>query len=41
MVSNNLLYFIHLQLNEIFGTKDIEPFAGLAVGDFFQLPSVG
>ena len=41
MESNNLLYFIHLQLNEIFGTKDIEPFAGLAVGDFFQLPSAG
>ena len=43
MVSNNLLYYIHLRLNEIFGTTDIKPFAGLtilAVGDFFQLPSV-
>ena len=43
MVSNNLLYYIHLQLNEIFGTTDIKPFAGLtilAVCDFFQLPSV-
>ena len=44
MVSTNLLYYIHLRLNEIFGTTDIEPFADLtilAVGDFFQLPSVG
>ena len=43
MVSNNLLYYIHLRLNEIFGTTDIKPFAGLtilAVGDFFQLLSV-
>ena len=40
MVSNNLLYYIHLRLNEIFGTTNIEPFAGLTilvVGDFFQL----
>ena len=44
MVSNNLLYYIHLRLNESFGTTDIEPFAGLtilAVGDLFQLPPVG
>ena len=44
MVSNNLLYYIHLRLNEIFGTADIELFAGLtilAVVDFFQLPPVG
>ena len=43
MVSNNLLYYIHLQLNEIFGTTDSEPFVGLtilAVGDVFQLPPV-
>ena len=44
MVSNNLLYYIHLRLNEIFVTADTEPFAGLiilAVGDFFQLSPVG
>ena len=44
MVSNNLLYYIHLRLDEIFGTTDIEPFPGLtilAVGDFFQLSAVG
>ena len=44
MVSNNLVYYIHLRLNEIFGTADIELFAGLtilAVVDFFQLPPVG
>ena len=44
MVSNNLLYYIHLRLNEIFGTTDTEPFAGLtilAVSDFLQLSPVG
>ena len=44
MVSNNLLYYIHLRRNEIFVTADTEPFAGLiilAVGDFFQLSPVG
>ena len=44
MVSNKILYYIHLRLNEIFGTADIEPLAGLpilAVGDFFQLPPAG
>ena len=44
ILSNNFLYYIHLRLNEIFGTTKIEPFAGvtiLAVGDFFQLPPVG
>ena len=44
MVSNNLLYYIHLRLNEIFGTAGTEPFAGLtilAVSDFLQLPPVG
>ena len=43
MVSSNLLYYIHLRLNEIFGTTNTEPFAGLtilAVGGFFQLPPV-
>ena len=44
MVSYNLLYYIHLRLNEIFGTTKIEPFAGLIileVANFFQLPPVG
>ena len=44
MVSTNLLYYIHLRLNEIFGATHIEPFADLtilAAGDFFQLPPVG
>ena len=44
MVSNNLLYYIHLRLNEIFGTTGTEPFAGLtilAVSDFLQLSPVG
>ena len=44
IILNKLLYYIHLQLNEIFGTKDTKPVAGLtivAVGDFFQLPPVG
>ena len=44
MVSNNLLYYVNLRLNEIFGTTDIKPFAGLtilAVCNFFQLPPVG
>ena len=44
IILNKLLYYIHLQLNEIFGTEDTKPVAGLnivAVGDFFQLPPVG
>ena len=44
MVSNNLLYYIYLRLNEIFRTADTKPFAALtilAVGDFFQLQPVG
>ena len=43
MVSNNLFY-VHIRLNEIFGSVTQEPFAGLtviAVGCFFQLPLVG
>ena len=41
MVSNDLLYYVHLRLNEILGCVTSEPFAGItviAVGDFFQLP---
>ena len=44
MVSNGLLFFVHLRLNEIFGSANNEPFAGIAVisvGNFFQLPQVG
>ena len=44
MVSNNLLFYVHLRLNEIFGTVNDKPFAGISVitvGDFFQLPLVG
>ena len=44
MVSDNLLYYIYLQLNEIFRTADTKPFAALtilAVGYFFQLQPVG
>ena len=44
MVSNNLLYYIYLRLNEIFRAADTKPFAALtvlAVGDFFQLQPVG
>ena len=44
MVSNGLLFFVHLRLNEIFGSANNEPFAGIAVisvGNFFQLQQVG
>ena len=44
MVLNNLLYYIHLRLNEFFRITGTEPLADLnilAVGDFFQLPPVG
>ena len=39
MVSNDLLFYIHLRLTEIFGTKNGELFGDLsviAVGDFFS-----
>ena len=44
MVSNNLLFYVHLRLNEIFGTVNDKPFAGISVitvGDFFQFLPVG
>ena len=44
MVSNDLLYYVHLRLNKIFGCVTNESCAGIpviAVGDFFQLPPVG
>ena len=44
MIFNNLLFYEHLRLNEIFGTVNDKPFAGISVitvGDFFQFPPVG
>ena len=44
MVSNDLLFHIHLRLTEIFGSLNDQPFAGvsvISVGDFLQLPPVG
>ena len=38
MVSNDLLFYNHLRLNEMFGSVNNEPFAGITVttvGDFF------
>ena len=43
MVSNDMLFNIHLRLVEIFGFQGNKPFAGLTViiiGDFFQLPPI-
>ena len=43
MVSNNLLFYVHLRLNNFFCTVNDKPFAGISVntvGDFFQLPRV-
>ena len=39
MVSNDLLFYVHLRLNEIFSSVKNEPFAGvtvITVGDFFS-----
>ena len=44
MVSNELFFYVHLRLNEIFGSVNNDPFAGITVivvGDLLQLPSVG
>ena len=44
MVSNELLFNVHLRLNEIFGSVNNDPFAGITVivvGDLLQLPAVG
>ena len=44
MVSNELLFYVHLRLNEIFGSVNNDPFAGITVivvGDLLQLPPVG
>ena len=44
MIFNNLLFYDDLTLNEIFGTVNDKPFAGISVitvGDFFQFPQVG
>ena len=44
LISNLLLYHIHLWLVETFGCSDNQPFEGLSVivvGDLYQLPTVG
>ena len=44
MVSNELLFNIHLRLNEIFGSVHNDPFAGITVivvGDLLQLSLAG
>ena len=44
MVSNELLFYVHLRLNEIFGSVNDDPFAGITVvvvGDLSQVPPVG
>ena len=44
IVSNDLLFHVHLRLTEIFGSVNDQPFASvsvIAVGDFFRLPPVG
>ena len=40
MVSNDLLFHVHLQLTEIFGSANDQPFAGVSVitvGHFFSV----
>ena len=44
MVSNELLFYVHLRVNEIFGSVNNDPFAGMTViviGDLLQLPPAG
>ena len=44
MVSSELLSYVHLHLNEIFGSVNNDPFAGITVivvGDLLQLPPFG
>ena len=44
MISNELLFYIHLRLNEIFGSVNNELLAGITVivvGDLLQLPPIG
>ena len=44
MASNKLLFYVHLRLNEIFGSANNDTFTGITVivvGDLLQLPPVG
>ena len=44
MVSNNWLFYVHLRLNEVFGTLNDKKFADISfktVDAFSQLPPVG
>ena len=44
MVSNELLFYVHISVNEIFGSVNNDPFASMTViviGDFLQLPPAG
>ena len=44
MVSNELLFYIHLRLNKMFGSVNKESFAGvtaIVVGNLLQLTSAG
>ena len=39
-----MLFYVHLRLNEIFGSVNNDPFAGITVivvGDLLQLPPAG
>ena len=43
MVSNKLLFYVHLRLNEIFGSVNSDPFAGITVivvRNLLQLPPI-
>ena len=44
MVSNDLIFHVHLRFTEIFVSVNDQPYADVSVitvGDFFQLPPVG